>query len=126
MSSMDDRQNSSAGRKGLISGTWRWQGQVSQMSPVEQLPFPDAVQTSPAPGNTPIPPLYQNASIPSPTGSSMSSTSSLPSMTAPLPGDVAVNVPPSTQQLAVSPAVDRKSTRLNSSHVAISYAVFCL
>src|SRR5215510_7596570 len=25
-----------------------------------------------------------------------------------------------------SPAVDRKSTRLNSSHVAISYAVFCL
>src|SRR5207253_9499531 len=24
------------------------------------------------------------------------------------------------------PAVDRKSTRLNSSHVAISYAVFCL
>src|SRR5690625_6035310 len=25
-----------------------------------------------------------------------------------------------------SPAPDRKSTRLNSSHVAISYAVFCL
>src|SRR5439155_19084904 len=25
-----------------------------------------------------------------------------------------------------SPASDRKSTRLNSSHVAISYAVFCL
>src|SRR5439155_12370795 len=25
-----------------------------------------------------------------------------------------------------SPAEDRKSTRLNSSHVAISYAVFCL
>src|SRR5690625_6248213 len=25
-----------------------------------------------------------------------------------------------------SPARDRKSTRLNSSHVAISYAVFCL
>src|SRR5690625_6173735 len=24
------------------------------------------------------------------------------------------------------PALDRKSTRLNSSHVAISYAVFCL
>src|SRR5207253_10353327 len=24
------------------------------------------------------------------------------------------------------PAIDRKSTRLNSSHVAISYAVFCL
>src|SRR5437870_13524113 len=27
---------------------------------------------------------------------------------------------------STSPAVDRKSTRLNSSHVAISYAVFCL
>src|SRR3989442_7089430 len=26
----------------------------------------------------------------------------------------------------VSPAEDRKSTRLNSSHVRISYAVFCL
>src|SRR5207253_9717416 len=26
----------------------------------------------------------------------------------------------------VKPTVDRKSTRLNSSHVAISYAVFCL
>src|SRR5690606_41552172 len=26
----------------------------------------------------------------------------------------------------VAPAVDRKSTRLNSSHVKISYAVFCL
>src|SRR5690625_6840912 len=25
-----------------------------------------------------------------------------------------------------NPAVDRKSTRLNSSHLAISYAVFCL
>src|SRR5699024_11618267 len=28
--------------------------------------------------------------------------------------------------LAVRPAPDRKSTRLNSSHVSISYAVFCL
>src|SRR5437660_12089811 len=26
----------------------------------------------------------------------------------------------------IAPRVDRKSTRLNSSHVAISYAVFCL
>src|SRR5437868_10292710 len=31
------------------------------------------------------------------------------------------------EQLAVDPEeVDRKSTRLNSSHVSISYAVFCL
>src|SRR5439155_3621634 len=28
--------------------------------------------------------------------------------------------------LGVLPIADRKSTRLNSSHVAISYAVFCL
>src|SRR5690606_41885311 len=28
--------------------------------------------------------------------------------------------------LAVAPKADRKSTRLNSSHVKISYAVFCL
>src|SRR5699024_11832848 len=30
------------------------------------------------------------------------------------------------QQVAVMPEKDRKSTRLNSSHVSISYAVFCL
>src|SRR3989440_9570122 len=28
--------------------------------------------------------------------------------------------------IAVAPAIDRKSTRLNSSHDQISYAVFCL
>src|SRR5690625_6648653 len=30
------------------------------------------------------------------------------------------------QDLNYEPSIDRKSTRLNSSHVAISYAVFCL
>src|SRR2546421_4286373 len=30
------------------------------------------------------------------------------------------------QLLVVSPTIDRKSTRLNSSHDQISYAVFCL
>src|SRR5699024_12796923 len=41
-------------------------------------------------------------------------------------------VPPSTTPAITSmcisghPSVDRKSTRLNSSHVSISYAVFCL
>src|SRR5690625_7021727 len=37
--------------------------------------------------------------------------------------------PPSTHSMneaAASGSLDRKSTRLNSSHVAISYAVFCL
>src|SRR5207249_9840664 len=32
----------------------------------------------------------------------------------------------SLDKFAVAPARDRKSTRLNSSHVSISYAVFCL
>src|SRR5215510_15533689 len=31
-----------------------------------------------------------------------------------------------SSRIAANPTVDRKSTRLNSSHVAISYAVFCL
>src|SRR5262245_62256694 len=30
------------------------------------------------------------------------------------------------QRLLAAPALDRKSTRLNSSHLGISYAVFCL
>src|SRR5690349_23986157 len=34
--------------------------------------------------------------------------------------------PPSEEQARVWPRRDRKSTRLNSSHVEISYAVFCL
>src|SRR5699024_11681172 len=35
--------------------------------------------------------------------------------------------PASGKHLAtIEPATDRKSTRLNSSHVSISYAVFCL
>src|SRR5207253_9964030 len=35
-------------------------------------------------------------------------------------------VPGHPPEERVHPALDRKSTRLNSSHVAISYAVFCL
>src|SRR5690625_6828751 len=33
---------------------------------------------------------------------------------------------PGFQSIALGTLIDRKSTRLNSSHVAISYAVFCL
>src|SRR2546430_12451631 len=33
---------------------------------------------------------------------------------------------PKNDRLAISPELDRKSTRLNSSHSQISYAVFCL
>src|SRR5256885_7628315 len=39
-------------------------------------------------------------------------------------GDAAYSVVPSGRQL--KGARDRKSTRLNSSHLVISYAVFCL
>src|SRR5690625_6034470 len=52
-------------------------------------------------------------------------------MTAQLPVYV-INLPESTarresiEQQAERLGLDRKSTRLNSSHVAISYAVFCL
>src|SRR3989442_8802992 len=33
---------------------------------------------------------------------------------------------PATSMVVLKPKKDRKSTRLNSSHVRISYAVFCL
>src|SRR5207253_9314848 len=40
--------------------------------------------------------------------------------------DTSRTIRPFQEQLRQHPAQDRKSTRLNSSHVAISYAVFCL
>src|SRR5439155_5636116 len=36
------------------------------------------------------------------------------------------SLPPGSDVRFREPSLDRKSTRLNSSHVAISYAVFCL
>src|SRR5690606_42060329 len=36
------------------------------------------------------------------------------------------SVDPTASGLAIQTHIDRKSTRLNSSHVKISYAVFCL
>src|SRR5436309_8720344 len=50
-------------------------------------------------------------------------------LAAPVPVVVAVSVPPSVPPpvaIAAVTVTDRKSTRLNSSHVKISYAVFCL
>src|SRR5256885_10038791 len=38
----------------------------------------------------------------------------------------ATSAPPATQQSQAASSPDRKSTRLNSSHLVISYAVFCL
>src|SRR5207253_10869924 len=44
-----------------------------------------------------------------------------------LPGQALAQGQPARRQRVAKPdQVDRKSTRLNSSHVAISYAVFCL
>src|SRR5690625_5810921 len=42
--------------------------------------------------------------------------------------DLIINITPGTTKSTIATVVfpDRKSTRLNSSHVAISYAVFCL
>src|SRR6267142_4816442 len=37
-----------------------------------------------------------------------------------------VEVGPTVDEFVVGERVDRKSTRLNSSHMSISYAVFCL
>src|SRR5690554_7205877 len=39
---------------------------------------------------------------------------------------VAFDIDPKIAMLSYSSGTDRKSTRLNSSHVRISYAVFCL
>src|SRR5690625_5942655 len=41
-------------------------------------------------------------------------------------GDAPCPVRAAALPVATLPSADRKSTRLNSSHVAISYAVFCL
>src|SRR5207253_6930782 len=41
-------------------------------------------------------------------------------------GDLPVTMSVAPETCSMVPSLDRKSTRLNSSHVAISYAVFCL
>src|SRR5256885_8823974 len=46
--------------------------------------------------------------------------------TARLPGDRAELQPDADPPSAIITSQDRKSTRLNSSHLVISYAVFCL
>src|SRR5690625_6293171 len=81
---------------------------------------PDTVQTSPelTPNEAPV--AVDTASAPD---------GAPPSQSA--PGDTVQTAPDDTPQ-TLSPDTlqsapgDRKSTRLNSSHVAISYAVFCL
>src|SRR5207253_6930153 len=50
----------------------------------------------------------------------------LPHFTAAMDGLLRTSHPPPSARKVRTAARDRKSTRLNSSHVAISYAVFCL
>src|SRR5256885_10976378 len=42
------------------------------------------------------------------------------------PGRARPAIAPASEIAAARPIADRKSTRLNSSHLVISYAVFCL
>src|SRR5260221_10678434 len=44
----------------------------------------------------------------------------------PVAAMIAQRIEPTLSLMAVTLALDRKSTRLNSSHTVISYAVFCL
>src|SRR5687768_17960836 len=44
----------------------------------------------------------------------------------PIAAALAAGETPSPEMVAAAPKADRKSTRLNSSHGYISYAVFCL
>src|SRR3712207_8559678 len=79
--------------------------------------------SAPAPG-LPLPEVQHEAGMPSTRAITRSAI--LPSFPAPLaePG-AAVSTPRSHSDLSAD-VKDRKSTRLNSSHANISYAVFCL
>src|SRR5690554_7599062 len=70
-----------------------------------------------------MPPLAQICTV-SPLQISISSTISV-NKSATSNNTLTVSVPHSPETTTVN-SVDRKSTRLNSSHVRISYAVFCL
>src|SRR5438477_1890739 len=49
-----------------------------------------------------------------------------PESAPPHPGAQRLRLPVHARRSALHRAADRKSTRLNSSHMSISYAVFCL
>src|SRR5207249_9967401 len=95
-----------------------------QLSP---LSLHDALPISPARQPT-SPQRFKPARTVPPYGSSTRSTPSISASAASL----VTSTDPTTQRVATwwrrRPAAsrDRKSTRLNSSHVSISYAVFCL
>src|SRR5438309_3662386 len=62
----------------------------------------------------------------SPTWSSSLLGAEMMSFEGKLGGEIALPAPPPPPPPGLPVLVDRKSTRLNSSHSSISYAVFCL
>src|SRR5690606_41899507 len=80
-------------------------------------PYPTLFRSTEATA-PPSSPLATTAPLPSRSGQTARSGSRTPTVTASTPLPPSVPSPRDDQ--------DRKSTRLNSSHVKISYAVFCL
>src|SRR5438132_3235953 len=77
-----------------------------------------------SPSNTPLPPSF---SVIRAQGDSLTVADTLNKFRAALGGSLnAPNSPPTDSGRRELGALDRKSTRLNSSHTVISYAVFCL
>src|SRR5256885_2487494 len=85
-----------------------------------------SLTSSPTSGSSTIP-ASETTSIPpnplSAPSSPTTPTTATSSTTSPLPTPAAI---PPTNRAAPALTSDRKSTRLNSSHLVISYAVFCL
>src|SRR5256885_9156958 len=77
--------------------------------------------------------LFRSGAIPGVTGGELGSVplhAGLATMRVPVAAEVVLDIVPPAPALrgggGVAVTVDRKSTRLNSSHLVISYAVFCL
>src|SRR5690606_42052228 len=86
-------------------------------------PQPEAAPQAPS-GQEIVPPAEPSETAQAKTGLPESAPSMTPPATAPVAG-ARVQEPPQAT-LSGQTDLDRKSTRLNSSHVKISYAVFCL
>src|SRR5690606_42115613 len=73
------------------------------------------------------PPTAPAQTPPAPPTATAHPTPNAPANPPPTPTSTPSHQPPTpNDQSCRNPRVDRKSTRLNSSHVKISYAVFCL
>src|SRR5690606_39771992 len=91
----------------------------------------------PSPPLFPYTTLFRSVASPESANNSGSQTAFIPMLTLGLPPNAVLalmvgamiihNIQPGPQVMTSNPELlDRKSTRLNSSHVKISYAVFCL